>query len=469
MRSARSIWWTLRIAAALCFVGHGAFGVLTKEAWVPFFGLVGIGREAAFTVMPLIGIVDIVIGLTVLITPRPAALLYMVVWAVWTAALRPLTGDSVFEMLERAGNYGVPFAMLLLCWPRAGWRDWFAPATPQPITPILRPALQATLAATTALLLLGHGALGIGGTPGLTSRYASLGLSPDAATMTTPVIGWLEITLAVLVMFRPTAPLALTIAAWKVATESLWLFSGAPIWEFVERAGSYAAPLGLAVLIGLNRRSIRTSSLSAMRAMAAVLVLSAAVPATAIAQARDPAPWQTRINQLDDAALLAALRAGGLVLACRHAITPDGVSDQSETDRALQRNLSEEGRRQAIAIGRAVRAAGVKICPVFSSPMFRTRETASLAFGDSAVVVTPLLRREPALRELMRLFLGGAPEKHNRVLMTHQGTLYRVLTMFRRPEIREGDCVVLRPDVESGTFEVIAKLGLEDWERLARR
>jgi uncharacterized membrane protein YphA (DoxX/SURF4 family) len=79
MRSARSVWWTLRIGAALCFIGHGAFGILTKEAWIPFFGLVGIGREAAFTLMPFIGFVDVIVGLTVLITPRPAALLYMVV------------------------------------------------------------------------------------------------------------------------------------------------------------------------------------------------------------------------------------------------------------------------------------------------------------------------------------------------------------------------------------------------------
>ena len=468
MGSTRALWWTLRIAAALCFIGHGAFGILTKESWVPFFGLVGVSRETAFTLMPVIGIVDIVVGLTVLITPRPAVLLYMVAWAVWTAALRPLTGDAVFEMLERAGNYGVPLAMLVMCWPRSGWRRWFEPATPHSITPALQGTLRATLAATTSLLLLGHGALGIVGTSGLTARYASLGLSLDASMLTTPVIGWFEILLAVLVAFRPSAMLALAIAVWKVATESLWLVSGAPTWEFVERAGSYAAPLGLALLIGLRSRAIKPPSTFAIRTLAAIVALSAAVPVSVVAQARDSVQWQARINQLDDRSLLAALRAGGLVLFCRHAATPDGVSDQSETERALQRNLSEEGRQQAIAIGRAVRAARVKICPVFSSPMFRTRETASLAFGDSAVVVTPLLRGEHPMRNLMKLILDGSPEKHNRVLMTHQGTLYRILTMFRRPEIREGDCVILRPDGETGTFEVVAKLGLADWERLAK-
>lgn len=34
--------WLLRSAAAMCFIGHGAFGIITKEGWVPYFGVVGI-------------------------------------------------------------------------------------------------------------------------------------------------------------------------------------------------------------------------------------------------------------------------------------------------------------------------------------------------------------------------------------------------------------------------------------------
>jgi phosphohistidine phosphatase SixA len=473
MGSARSLWWTLRVGAALCFIGHGAFGIIAKEAWLPFFGLVGIGRDAAFDLMPVVGTVDIIVGLTVLITPRPAALLYMVAWALWTAALRPLTGDSVFEMLERAGNYGVPLAMLVMCRPGGGWRSWLATAIARPLTPVRERALRVILISTSALLLLGHGALGVGGAPSLTAHYAALGVASEVATATTPMVGWLELALVIILVLRPSAGVALAIVAWKVATESLWLVAGAPVWEFVERAGSYAAPLALVLVIGVRRRSPAASHLPAVRGLAGIVALSIAAafatPASAFAQERDSRPWQARIRQLDDASLLAALRAGGLVLACRHGITPDGVSDQSETDRALQRNLSEEGRRQAVAIGRAVRAARVGVRPILSSPMFRTRETAALAFGDTAVVITRLLRGEPPLDDLMPLLVQNPPEKQNRVLMTHQGTLYRVLTMFRRGEIDEGDCVVLRPNDVARTFEVVGKLGLADWERLAKR
>jgi hypothetical protein len=49
--------WMLRLACAAEFVGHGAFGILTKAAWVPYFGVVGIPPELGWKLMPLIGTV----------------------------------------------------------------------------------------------------------------------------------------------------------------------------------------------------------------------------------------------------------------------------------------------------------------------------------------------------------------------------------------------------------------------------
>ena len=73
--------------------------------------------------MPWIGAVDVLVGMAVLFAPRRLPLLYMVGWATWTALLRPLAGEPVFETLERAGNVGVPLAFLVLAgWPRP--RSW---------------------------------------------------------------------------------------------------------------------------------------------------------------------------------------------------------------------------------------------------------------------------------------------------------------------------------------------------------
>src|SRR5882762_11583966 len=65
MRPSGPLHWLLRLACAAEFVGHGAFGIMTKAAWVPYFGVVGIPPELAWKLMPMIGTVDIMIGLVV--------------------------------------------------------------------------------------------------------------------------------------------------------------------------------------------------------------------------------------------------------------------------------------------------------------------------------------------------------------------------------------------------------------------
>jgi hypothetical protein len=243
--SSSTAYWMLRVGAALCFIGHGAFGLITKAAWLPYFGVVGIPEAWAWRLMPMVGTVDVLAGMAVLFAPRGLPLVYMTVWALWTALLRPLSGESVFETLERAGNYGVPLALLLLTAMPRSWTGLVQPldrpATDERTLRIVRRVLKWT----TCTLLLGHGALGaLTGKAMLTGHYAAIGLPIEMTAM----VGWLEIALALGVAVRPVVGLLVFVAAWKIATESLFLISGAPIWEFVERAGSYAAPLALAAI-----------------------------------------------------------------------------------------------------------------------------------------------------------------------------------------------------------------------------
>ena len=53
------IHWIFRISLAFCFVGHGAFGIITKAEWLPYFALMSLGSEWAYRFMPLVGILDI--------------------------------------------------------------------------------------------------------------------------------------------------------------------------------------------------------------------------------------------------------------------------------------------------------------------------------------------------------------------------------------------------------------------------
>lgn len=240
----------LRIAAAMCFIGHGAFGILTKAGWLPYFAVVGIGPQLGYRFMPIIGVVDILLGLSML-RPTKAAVAYMTVWAVWTALLRPLAGQGVAEALERAGNYGVPLALLFVGLQQRPAGGWFATMANVTLDARTARRVRWTLRVSTALLLLGHGLLALSGKPLLVKHLAVLGLSPT----TLVAQGWFEIDLAVAVVALPVAPLLILACLWKVATELIFPASGDYWWEFVERGGSYGAPLALLLLGRYNSRS----------------------------------------------------------------------------------------------------------------------------------------------------------------------------------------------------------------------
>ena len=37
--------WIFRISLAMCFIGHGAFGIITKAEWLPYFAIASIDPE----------------------------------------------------------------------------------------------------------------------------------------------------------------------------------------------------------------------------------------------------------------------------------------------------------------------------------------------------------------------------------------------------------------------------------------
>ena len=78
-----------------------------------------------------------------------------------------------------------------------------------------------------------------------------------------------------------------------------------------------------------------------------------------------------------------ALRAGGVVVALRHALAP-GTFDPPEFtlgDCRTQRNLNDEGRVQAQRLGQWFQRQGLKPAQVRSSPWCRCMDTANGAFG----------------------------------------------------------------------------------------
>ena len=65
----QKIYYTLRIAITMCFIGHGAFGIITKPIWCNYFAVVGIDHDLAYRLMPVVGSFDILMGILMLIYP----------------------------------------------------------------------------------------------------------------------------------------------------------------------------------------------------------------------------------------------------------------------------------------------------------------------------------------------------------------------------------------------------------------
>jgi phosphohistidine phosphatase SixA len=164
------------------------------------------------------------------------------------------------------------------------------------------------------------------------------------------------------------------------------------------------------------------------------------------------------------------LHQGNLVMVVRHAATDWGQRDASLVDfadRTAQRNLSAIGRAQADSIGKAVRALGLKIGPVHSSPMYRCRDTAELAFG-AADTTSHLFVKSPRSREV-RVGWLATPRTDGKilVLVTHQDP-YIPLLHLERDQLKEGDALLIRPEGE-GRWTILAQLSPSDWARLAAR
>lgn len=120
------ITWVLKIAVAGEFVGHGAFALQGKKVWIGWIQqFTGVDVGLATQLLFIVGLVDLVVALTVLIKPIPIVLLWATIWGFWTALVRPLVGEPIWDFVERWANWGAPLALLLLIGLPKILKDWF--------------------------------------------------------------------------------------------------------------------------------------------------------------------------------------------------------------------------------------------------------------------------------------------------------------------------------------------------------
>jgi broad specificity phosphatase PhoE len=164
----------------------------------------------------------------------------------------------------------------------------------------------------------------------------------------------------------------------------------------------------------------------------------------------------------DDEQIYGLLKSGGQVVLMRHAVTTPGVGDppgMRVDDCKTQRNLTDEGRRHAKAIGEALRARGISFAEVQSSPMCRCMETAKLAFGrvdEIQNVINPGAGDTEMPRQV-RGMRALATEKRrssaNVVLVSHGTTIAAVTGINPEP----GEMLVVSPQGD-GKFELRGRL-----------
>jgi phosphohistidine phosphatase SixA len=194
--------------------------------------------------------------------------------------------------------------------------------------------------------------------------------------------------------------------------------------------------------------AFRRNAFSAARASLAGM-LAAIVFAMASAAVADPLVWQ-------------ALRGGGHAILIRHAEAP-GTGDPPGFrlgDCATQRNLSDDGRAQARAIGEAFRSQHVRVDGVASSRWCRGLETARL-LELGPVVPTPSLDSFFRNRELEPSVVAALLEEIGRlgnrtvVMVTHQVNITALTGIFPA----SGEVVVVAPGEAPGApVRVVGRL-----------
>lgn len=170
--------------------------------------------------------------------------------------------------------------------------------------------------------------------------------------------------------------------------------------------------------------------------------------------------------------LLSRLQQGGYVIFFRHASTDHSQKDIDKKNLAnceTQRQLDEDGRQQAKAIGEGFKIKKIPVGDIITSQYCRCIDTARIAFGraETSVDITGIqgvsteerMRRTTALRALL-----NTPPKPgtNTVLVAHQW-------MFKDASgqlISEGEAVIFKPQPVGVIAQYIRRVKPGEWANL---
>ena len=183
-----------------------------------------------------------------------------------------------------------------------------------------------------------------------------------------------------------------------------------------------------------------------------------------------PASAQT----LQGESLVKALRQGGYVILMRHASSPREAPDQQHANpdnTNMERQLDQQGRETAIAMGKALRNLKIPIGAVLTSPTYRALETIRYAelgqpqkvpeLGDNGQSMQGGTQAQASwLQKRVRQLPTGT----NTILVTHLPNIRGAFPLYAA-NLDDGESLIFGPDGSGGTT-LLARIKIEEWPQL---
>lgn len=178
---------------------------------------------------------------------------------------------------------------------------------------------------------------------------------------------------------------------------------------------------------------------------------------------------QAMAQTLQGVALVEALQSGGYVIVMRHASSPRELPDAASVNADNvngERQLDEQGRADAIALGEALVELDIPVSEVASSPTYRAMETARLAGFDDVAEQEEL--GNEGMRESgeeytawLQAQVADAPADSNRLLITHAPNVNAAFP-DHADGMEEGEALIFDPAVQAP----VARIRIAQWSSL---
>lgn len=103
-------------------------------------------------------------------------------------------------------------------------------------------------------IFFGHGAIALQVNEKWLSYLEAVGIGESMGIKLMPWIGGLDVIVALAALIRPWKPVLIWAFIWAFSTALIRPIAGEPIWAFIERAGNWATPLALYLLINQEEK-----------------------------------------------------------------------------------------------------------------------------------------------------------------------------------------------------------------------